>query len=239
MSHDEFEHADGAYVLGALSPTERRAFEEHLRACESCARSVRELAGMPGLLAQVDPAVVESPEEPLPVPDTLLPALLKRVRRGRRRRLAWSLTGAAAAVLLGVTGATIWAQDGDRPPDEEVAAAVDARAMQQVGQDSVTATLAMEAVPWGTRLELTCTYDSGGTGIDGTGDKYAQAGPPSYALVVETFDGGTEQVATWQAVPGKSIVVPAATAADRTDIASVDVRTTEGETLLELTREVP
>lgn len=232
MSHDEFEHSDAAYVLGALTPSERRAFEEHLRECESCARSVGELAGMPGLLAQVDKAVVDSPDEPLPVPDTLLPALLREVRRGRRRRLAWSVSGAAAAVVLGITGATIWTQG--EAPDDEVAAAVDTRTMRQVGQDSVTAILAMESVPWGTRLELTCTYESGGAG-----GRYDSGEPPAYALVVHTRDGRTEQVATWQAVPGRSTVVPAATASDREDIASVDVLTTDGETVLALTREVP
>ena len=48
MSHDEFEHSDAAYVLGALSPSERRAFEEHLRECESCARSERSSGATPG-----------------------------------------------------------------------------------------------------------------------------------------------------------------------------------------------
>ena len=230
MSHDEFEHSDAAYVLGSLSPSERRAFEEHLRDCETCTRSVGELAGMPGLLAQVDPGVFDSPDEPLPVPDTLLPTLLREVRRSRRRRVAWSMSGAAAAIVLGVTGATIWAQDD--APDEEVAAAVDTRPMTQVDQDAVTATLAMESVPWGTRLELTCTYV-----VDGgaAGSAYGSGEPPSYALVVSTRDGRTEQVATWQAVPGRSTVVPAATATDRADIASVDVRTTDGETVLKLT----
>ena len=48
----EFAHDDGAYVLGALSPAERLAFERHLAAAPSApARS--ELAGLPGLLGRV------------------------------------------------------------------------------------------------------------------------------------------------------------------------------------------
>lgn len=58
----ELAHWDGAYVLGALSPTERLEFEEHLTRCDDCSRSVRELAGVPGLLAQV------GPDDLLPVP---------------------------------------------------------------------------------------------------------------------------------------------------------------------------
>jgi anti-sigma factor RsiW len=80
----EFEHLDGSYVLGALSPAERRDFESHLAGCDECSRSVRELAGMPGLLALADASVLEPPPDVVPVPDTLLPALLSSVRRTSR-----------------------------------------------------------------------------------------------------------------------------------------------------------
>ena len=35
-----FAHHDGAYVLGALSPAERRAFEDHLPGCAACTLSL-------------------------------------------------------------------------------------------------------------------------------------------------------------------------------------------------------
>ncbi|MEQ6903775.1 zf-HC2 domain-containing protein, partial [Nocardioides sp. YIM 152588] len=82
---DPYAHDDAAYVLGALSPEERRAFEEHLTGCAECARAVREVAGVPGLLARLDASAFAVPEELPPVPDTLLPRLLARVRRRRRR----------------------------------------------------------------------------------------------------------------------------------------------------------
>ena len=50
---DPFVTYDAAYVLGALSPQDRAAFEEHLRGCAQCAAAVAELAGVPGLLARV------------------------------------------------------------------------------------------------------------------------------------------------------------------------------------------
>ena len=37
----DFAHQDGAYVLGALSSSERVAFEQHLAGCSDCARAVR------------------------------------------------------------------------------------------------------------------------------------------------------------------------------------------------------
>jgi hypothetical protein len=63
---DEYRRWDAAYVLGALSPAERREFEEHLATCPTCQSEVAEVAGIPGLLAQMAPedaAVLAAPEE--------------------------------------------------------------------------------------------------------------------------------------------------------------------------------
>ncbi len=67
-----------AYVLGALSPAERLEFEHHLAGCEECARAVREVAGLPGLLAGVEPAVLEHAPEDDPLPDSLLALAARR-----------------------------------------------------------------------------------------------------------------------------------------------------------------
>ncbi|MCU1526597.1 MAG: hypothetical protein JWP75_360, partial [Frondihabitans sp.] len=48
---DRFADWDAAYVLGSLSPAERRDYEDHLATCYDCSRSVAEFAAMPGLLA--------------------------------------------------------------------------------------------------------------------------------------------------------------------------------------------
>ena len=52
---DRYLEWDGAYVLGALSSSERREYEQHLAGCAACQRAVSEFAGMPGLLAQASP----------------------------------------------------------------------------------------------------------------------------------------------------------------------------------------
>ncbi|HEV2087650.1 MAG TPA: zf-HC2 domain-containing protein, partial [Cryptosporangiaceae bacterium] len=60
---------DGApYVLGALSPDERLSYEAHLESCAECRASVREVAGLPGLLARVSAtdAADVSPSDPAP-----------------------------------------------------------------------------------------------------------------------------------------------------------------------------
>jgi anti-sigma-K factor RskA len=55
--HDEMVVHAPAYVLGALEPLERRAFETHLAECDACASEVRSLARVTAGLAQSVPQV--------------------------------------------------------------------------------------------------------------------------------------------------------------------------------------
>jgi Putative zinc-finger len=217
-----FAEWDGAYVLGSLSPADRLAFEQHLSGCADCARGVRELAGMPGLLSRVRPDVLENAGVVDPVPDTLLPSLVHKVRRTQRRRVLASAAGIAAAAVVAVVALTVGGDDAGPPPASVPAAG---RAMLPLGGAPVHATVALESVTWGTRLDLTCTYES---------SDYAAPDSVTYAVVVRTRDGGTEQVGTWKSVQGKTMRLTAATAASRADIASVEVRTTEGKPVLRL-----
>ena len=109
---DEFATWDAAYVLGALSPADRRRFEHHLDDCAHCRESVAELAGVPGMLALVprDTALAMLDDEPEtdPAPADLLPRLAAATQRRRRRGL-WVSVGAAvaaaaAAVAIAVPG---------------------------------------------------------------------------------------------------------------------------------------
>ena len=225
----ELAHLDGAYVLGALAPEERLEFERHLRGCKDCARSVQQLAGLPGLLSQVSAEVLESAPVDDPVPDTLLPALVREVRTGRRRRRWLAGLAAAAAVVVvgapGVAGATKHAGDG--APGAGPPAAASALEMTPVGADGVTGWLSMTSVAWGTRLELTCSYQAP------YGEGY-HAGPPTYELVVRTRDGRVEPVASWRGLPGRTLTITGATAALREDIVSVQVRAADGHPVLRI-----
>ena len=52
--HCEHEHDDGAYVLGALSPAEREAYERHLATCSFCREAVADISAMPDVLSRLD-----------------------------------------------------------------------------------------------------------------------------------------------------------------------------------------
>ncbi|MCW2796831.1 zf-HC2 domain-containing protein [Nocardioides sp.] len=234
-SQCQYAHLDGSYVLGALAPAERQEFERHLAGCADCAGAVRELAGLPGLLARVDPDVLTGPPTEVPVPETLLPALVQHVRRNQRRRTLVTAGLAAAVAAIAVGSVTITGVlDGDQAPGASQASpgasatAPVGRTMVAVGQKSVGASLALESVAWGTRLDLVCSYEAG-AGWD------EPAHAPTYSLVVRTRDGRTQQVATWRALPGRTMTLTAATSASRADIASVEVRTADGHPVLELT----
>lgn len=224
----DFAHHDGAYVLGSLSPADRAAFERHLAGCAECALGVRELAGLPGLLAKVSPDVLESVGAPEPVPPTLLPALVSEARRSQRRRTT-ALVGLAAAAALVLAGGSAVVLDvlEDDPPSVGQAAPSSApgRPMTSIDPESVSGTLSLTSVSWGTRLDLECTY---------TPD-HEVAYDATYSMVVHTSDGRVEQVATWKALAGKSMRLPAATSATLAEITSVEVLTADGEPVLWLT----
>jgi len=97
--------------------------------------------------------------------------------------------------------------------------------MDPVGEVPVVAQLAMEPVTWGTRLQLTCTYDRASVPFKL---------PPTvdYVIVVRTDDGRTERVGSWRSVNGKTMNLTAGTAATARDISSVEVRTADGRVVL-------
>jgi len=220
---------DAAFVLGSLSPAERREFEGHLDNCEECSLAVRDLAGLPGLLARVDPEVFEG-MPPEPVPDTLLPRLGRAVRRRQYRR-TWLTAGVAAAAAAAVTVGGVLILDGsDSGTPTAVPTIVTPSGMSMTqnghGHDPMTATVALTSVGWGTRLDLTCSYPSPLTRIT------YESG--SYALVVHTLDGKSQRVATWHGLPGHTMQLTAATATRAADIRSVDVVRLDGSPVLHL-----
>ena len=231
----EHGHDDAAYVLGALSPTERLAFERHLATCEECSLSIRSLAGMPGLLDLADASVLEDPPVDPPLPATLLPSLNRAVESRRRRRTVALAGLAAAAVAVVSVGVPVLLDGADAPPvagpssssASPGAADVETGTMAPQGDVPIEATLGLEKVTWGTRMLLTCTYDKDSVGVD-LPEKV------DYLLFVTSRKGRTEQVGSWTSVSGTTMQVPAATSVARDDIASVEVRTSSGTVVLRL-----
>jgi hypothetical protein len=215
-----FAQNDAAYVLGALSPNERLEFERHLTQCPDCRRAVRELAGMPGLLSRVDPEVLTATPVEDPLPATVLPRLAHAARRARRRRLL-AVAGAAAAASAVAASLVVSQLDLSElatPTGPESTAALTVVHMNPVGQVPVEADLAMENVTWGTRLELTCTYDTASVDF---------RLPPrvDYYIVVRWDDGHAERVGSWKSLDGRTMRLTVATAAPKAEISAVEVRT--------------
>ena len=232
MTTDKFVLYDAPYVLGALSPADRREFEDHLKVCDACAGAVAELAGLPGLMSRVSIDQLTAAAEP--VPQMLLPSLARAVRRERRtRRLLVGAAGAAAACLIGVGAVAITRPDS--PTREPATSSATSSAsplsgtanlvMTVVVPSPVTATARLVDVAWGTRIDLTCTYRSAGP--------YPTSGTP-YAMVVIDRSGAAQQVATWNALPNHELTVTGASSQPRRDITAVEIRTLTGQTILRL-----
>jgi len=210
-SDDSFRDFDAVYVLGALSPEERARFEQHLTTCAACTRSVSELAGMPGLLAQVDPAPGLSDDDA--PPPGLRAGTVRAVRTVRRRRL---ITTVAAAVVAVVASAAFLGSVLAGGEDD-----VGGTAMTPLGAFPVEAAAHLEEASWGTRVEMSCSY--GGR----------EAG--DYLLVAVKRDGTEDQLASWRAIPADEARLSVGTALKRGDIESLEVRLTNGKAVLRLT----
>lgn len=146
MSHELGDWA-GAYVLGALEPTERSAFEAHLSDCPECRDAVTELAPLPGLLART------SAPEDAPAPGAALGLAVAGVaserRHLRRARRWWQLValGSAAAVVALVLFLVVDDEPvRDGPSGDRVALAV--------ASPTATAEIDLLPRPWGSVVDI-------------------------------------------------------------------------------------
>ncbi|MCF4120879.1 zf-HC2 domain-containing protein [Antribacter sp. KLBMP9083] len=239
--HPAFADWDAAYVLGALTPADRRTFEEHLLSCELCRVAVAELAPLPGLLARAaapEPDA-QDPGRPGPAAQAVSPRAdladlvarravrerrAERERRTSRVRRGLAAVAVTAAMVLAVV--LVVPRGGEAPgpttaPDATVT-------LVQAADVSLTASVRLTSVAWGTRIAMECDYPAGnpqGPGpYPGSGD--------SYALVVTDSAGTSSQVSTWTAVPGRTVHLDAATAVPLAEIASVEVRSAQTGRLL-------
>jgi len=226
-------HSDAAYVLGALSPGERLEFERHLPTCASCRQSVAELAGMPGLLARVPIESVEDPVVADPVPPTVLPALVARVRREQRRKTVLLSLGAAAAIAAVALGAAALqsTRDDDRVPAATPTSAsptvAPAMPMTVVVDYGMEAKVSLTPVHWGTKLSVSCDYPEPESGHGGHGY--------DYKLVVFTRDGHRQTAMSWYAEPGDSYEgMLGATSIELQDITRLEVQSERGNPILKL-----
>lgn len=155
----------GAYVLGALDPSERAELEGHLAECPRCREELAEFAGLPGLLGLLTAADLAAPGE------TTAPDLLTRTLNelGRRRRIhRHRLLAAAAAVLIAVTAGGVVLATTDLARPSEITATVTNPATHVTAtatlrdQSSGTAiTLRLRGVPAGEHCRLVAVSGAG------------------------------------------------------------------------------
>lgn len=222
MTTCRFAIDDGAYVLGALSPTERAEFERHLPGCATCRKSVARLAVLPGLLGRLDAETVIAQ----PAPPTLLPRTLQAItarRRAERRRRRWYvLAGALAAVVLvalaGI-GARLTGPTAPAPPSDTVALTAMRPVVEQL---PVAGEIGLVRVQGGTRIDMRCWYEKG------------YEGAWTVRLVVFPIDGGPgEQVGSWMASAGQEISLSAMTHLSPAEIGRIELRRGDDTALLE------
>ena len=218
--HAGYAEWDAAYVLGALSPTERREFEQHLRGCGECAANVAALAGVPGLLSRIPRedglALLEAPLPSVDVPATLLPRLEFETRRDRLRRRIGTWALAAAAAAAGVIGTLAL------PPLFDQSGETVTAQLEAVRDIPLSASVEVTAADAGTHIEMTCSYAYGANGQE-----------HSYDLVVIDAAGEAERVSTWTSRAGQTVEVRATVDTPREDIETIEVRSTDdGDVLL-------
>lgn len=246
-SHDDYADWDAAYVLGALPVAERREYEDHLGDCAACRAAVAELAGMPGLLAQLPPGEVLAMDldggADLQPPASLMPALPVFPAESPRRRWLAPVAAAAAALLIGgVGGYAVSSASRDGSPNPGITStaggtsgsvASPARlAFTAVEPSLMTAVLDVVPIANGTELRVECQYarqtgaPTGSTTTRPTGGGGASGGDYriDYAIWVVDRAGRATELRDWTARPDRIMRPVAVSPLTVAQIASVEIR---------------
>ncbi|GAB7040891.1 MULTISPECIES: anti-sigma factor family protein [Catenuloplanes] len=202
----DYAYDDGAYVLGALSPGERAAYERHLSTCSFCREAVAEIAVLPGLLGRLDPA--DFAELAVPAERSRLPRVItaatterRRSRRTSRWRYAGTLAAAAALALVVGFGADALRGSGSSAPPVALPSSSsepppELKEMKPVAATvPVSAAVGMTSKEYGTAIAMECAYES--TGKEGKAILFR--------LIAKGADGTQDQIGSWWAAPGDRV----------------------------------
>lgn len=215
----------GAYVLGALPPAERAAYERHLANCPSCREEVAQLAGLPGLLARLDPGTAgsigqsKSAAPPALLDTMLLRAGAERVRARRHHRWRPAVAVLAAICLAAVVGlgVVLVSMDVVLVGDPSVAKPM-VVTMTPVDEDTpVSAMVGYGSDPQGgTYISMACVY---------TAASPHYKGRAWLDLWVFPRDGGPgSSVGGWEAGPGDRLTFSAKSPLRPEQIGRMEVR---------------
>ena len=216
MNGKELHELLGAYLLGGLDDADKARFEEHVRQCAICRDELADLETLPGLLKAVpvpDAVALAVPaaraphsgEPALTIPQPLFDELAAR-RRHSRRRLA-ALIGAVAAACLALGFAAAPLLDPANKPDASYSVQADT---------GIQVTVGMVKKTWGTELAVD------GKSLPNTG---------TLSVWVKDRAGAEDRACAWMATPSGRVRVTSATPLQYTNIASVELRNDQHQTI--------
>jgi Putative zinc-finger len=215
--NDPYRDWDAAYLLGALSAKDRRAYEEHLQTCDECSAELASLGDVPDTLAALpaDRALATITD----APPNLLPGLVRSVQQDvRRRRVRLGAVMTAVAVAAAVIGAVITIPlTREQPQGDYVVLA-------QTVASKLSADARLVPERWGTTIEISCRYDELATPSERA---------RGYELYVTDTSGKSQLIASWTSSPGTTVKPAATTKLQRNEIQALDIRSSEtGRVLL-------
>ena len=248
---DKFAQWDAAYVLGALSPADRREYEEHLASCPACQGAVSELAGIPGLLGQVSPAdaamlsmavdnttghgetmtatateaeLMEATATETELIEAGPPTSLlpKMIKMARtRRRKMLAAVAGIAAAAVLVIGG-VAVGTGLIPLRPDSPQRV---AFSQVVPSSITAVADVIPGSDGTQINVECVYAE-------VNDPRPGGGHDEYSIFVVDRSGHSEEIKEWPATPNKLMRPSGMTPLHLSQIADLEIRQSDTNEVL-------
>ena len=232
----EHEYDDGAYVLGALSPAERAAYERHLAGCSFCREAVADIAVLPGLLGRLDAAEFAKLLDPTlstPAPErNRMPELVSAAQTTRRKErtrlrvrvLGTALAAAMLALIVGV-GAVFWMGGRTTAPPPAAGPMV---AMTPIDEDiPVSADVSLTGTSGGTKVNLVCVYRRN--------PEYRKS--YTVRLVAYGPDNQADSMGSWVAAPGKEFSMSGVTHFPPGSLSRLELVRNDGQALL--TYDVP
>ncbi|MFV0129670.1 anti-sigma factor family protein [Streptomyces sp. HMX112] len=255
--------AVGAYVLGILDDAEATAFEAHLAGCHLCAARLEEFSGMEPMLAMLAeapgpaqrPVVLPMPErtpprrhggaagDPAPMLDRLVDEVAAK-RAQRRRRTRFLVAAAAALIIGGPAVAVVATSGGDGRSNQAIEPHPTSPAEDAFFNHMKEKTSATDA---STRVQATVGVEPKAWGTHAVLELKNVKGPLKCNLIAVSKTGQKEVVTSW-AVPKWGYGIPdspnetarnplyvhGGAAMDRDDIDHFEVRTFDGERLVEI-----
>lgn len=202
----------GSLALGHLEPEARVALQAHIDDCDPCRDEADALESVAGLLPRVDPKRLS--HEPAPSA-SLADRVSRRVaeahrgeleqrRRARVKRSAAALV-AAAVVALGVGLAVLLPGSGTE------------RVTFGVAPVGVEAAASVRARPWGTQVDLEINRLAPGE---------------VYSVWLQRTGGDRVAAGTFEAIPGRRVIVTLASALPRSQSVALGVSDERGQTIL-------